>query len=63
MQPTKNNINCDYAYIQPTLFGNEIDVVCVRKDVNNSLIETSLIICDDMKEAIKILGVIKLKNK
>jgi hypothetical protein len=62
MQPTKNNINCDYAYIQHTLFDNEVDVVYVRKDVNNSLIETSLIICDDMKEAIKILSVIKLKN-
>ena len=62
MQPTKNNINCDYAYIQPTLFGNEIDVVYVRKDANNSLIETSIIICDDMKEAVKVLGVIKHKN-
>ena len=63
MQPTKDNINCDYAYIQHTLFDNEVDVVYVRKNANNSLIETSLIICDDMKEAIKILGVIKLKNK
>ena len=63
MQPTKNNINCDYAYIQHTLFDNEVNVVCVRKDVNNSLIETSLIICDDMKESIKILGIIKLKIK
>ncbi len=62
MLPTKDNINCDYAYIQPTLFGNEIDVVYVRKDANNSLIETSIIICDDMKEAVKVLGVIKLKN-
>ena len=44
MQPTKDNINCDYAYIQHTLFGNEVDVVYVRK------------------EAIKVLGVIKLKN-
>ena len=52
MLPTKYNINCDYAYIQHTLFDNEVDVVYVRKDVNNSLIETSLIICDDMKEAI-----------
>lgn len=62
MQPTKNNINCDYAYIQHTLFDNEVDVVCVRKYANNSLIETSIIICDDMKEAVKVLGVIKLKN-
>jgi len=63
MQSTKNNINCNYAYIQHTLFGNEVDVVYVRKDANNSLIETSLIICDDIEEATKILGVIKLKNK
>jgi hypothetical protein len=63
MQSTKNNISCDYAYIQHTLFGNEVDVVYVRKDANNSLIETSIIICDDMKEAIKILDVTKLKNK
>jgi len=35
MQSTKNNINRDYAYIQHTLFGNEIDVVYVRKDVND----------------------------
>lgn len=63
MQSTKNNINCDYVYIQHTLFGNEVDIVYVRKYANNSLIETSLIICDNMQEAVKILGVIKLKNK
>lgn len=58
MQLTKDNINCDYAYIQHTLFDNEVDVVYVRKYANNSLIETSIIICDDMKEAVKVLGVI-----
>jgi hypothetical protein len=52
---------CSYAYIQPTLFEDEIDVVCFWQLANRKTLERNLIICSSMKNAAQELKDITTK--
>ena len=61
MKIEANKKFCSYAYIQPTLFEDEIDVVCFWQIGNHKTLERNLIICSSMKDAAQELKDITTK--
>ena len=61
MKIEANKKFCSYAYIQPTLFEDEIDVVCFWQLGNRKTLERNLIICSSMKNAAQELKDITTK--
>lgn len=48
----------EYAYIQPTFFDDAVDVVCYWR-AGRSKVESSLIMCSSMEQAIETMDRIK----
>lgn len=55
MNAAKTEESCNYAYIQPTFFKDEVDIVCFWNHGKRGKVRTGIITCNNMQSAEKEL--------